>query len=75
MAQTERFKRAQAKVGLLKGELARRHAENKSLHDQLNAAKDKAGVAAANAVSTNQSSAKMVALRQTIRDEAFKEAA
>ena len=59
--------RVQAELGLLKGELAWLHAENKSLQGQLNRAKDEAEVTA-NAVSEYQSSAKMAALRQTIRD-------
>ena len=53
VAKTERLERAQAEVGLLKGELARLHSDNKSLKDQLEEAK----VAAANIVSKYQSSA------------------
>ena len=71
VARNERFERAQAKVGLLKGELARLHVDNRSLKDQLGEAK----VAAANVVSKYQFSAEMAALKQTIRDEAYEEAA
>ena len=62
----ERFEKAQAEVGLLKGELARLHADNRSLKDQLGEAK----AATANAVFEYQPSAKMATLKQTIRDEA-----
>ena len=75
MAQNKRFERAQAEVGLLKGELARLHVENKSLQDQLNVTKDEVGVTASNVVSEYQSLIKMASLRQTIQDEAFEEAA
>ena len=58
VAQNERFERGQAGVRLLKGELARLHAEKRLLQDQLNNAKYEAGAAAAKAVSEYQSSAK-----------------
>ena len=74
MAQNERFERAQAEVGLLKGELTWLYMENKTLQDQLNVTKDEAGVTAASAVFEYQSSAEMAALRQTIRDKTFEEA-
>ena len=41
----------------------------------MNEAKEEAGTAAAKAVSEYQSLAEMATLRQTIRDEAFEEAA
>ena len=63
VAQNKRFERAQAEVRLLKRELARLHAENRSLQDQLNEAKDEAGAAATKAVFEYQSLAEMVALR------------
>ena len=75
VARNERYKGFQAELRLLKGELALLYAENKSLYDQLNEAKDEAGVTAANMVSEYQSSTEMAALRQTIWDEAFKEVA
>ena len=67
VARNERFKKAQAKVELLKGELARLHADNRSLKNQLGEAK----VAAANEVSEYQSSLEMAALKQTICEEAY----
>ena len=60
---------------MLKRELAQPDANNRLLKSQLNEAKEEAGTAAAKAISEYQSSAEMAALRQTIRDEAFKEAA
>ena len=39
VARNEGLERAQAEVGLLKGELARFHADNRSLKDQLGEAK------------------------------------
>ena len=66
VAKNERFER----VGLLKGELARLHADNMSLKDQLGEAK----AAAANAISEYQSLAEMAVLNQTIWDEAYEEA-
>ena len=39
VARNKRFERAQAEVGMLKGELAKLHADNKSLQDQLGKAK------------------------------------
>ena len=74
VARSEKYEKVQDELGLLKEELARLHAENRSLQTQLNEAKEEAGTAAAKAVSEYQSSAKMAALRQTIRDEAFEEA-
>ena len=74
VAGTEKYKQVQAEVGLLKGELAWLHTDNRLLQTQLNEAKEEAGIATAKAVSEYQSWAKMVALRQTIRDEAFEEA-
>ena len=47
VAKNERLEKVQAEVGLLKRELARLHADNKSLKDQLEGAK----AAAANAAS------------------------
>ena len=70
----KKFERAQAEIRMLKEELAQLHAENRSLQEQLNEAKDEAKAAAAKAISKYQSSAEMVALRQTIRDEAIEEA-
>ena len=74
VAWNERYKGVQAEVGLLKGELACLHVENRLLQDQLNKAKEESGTAAAKAVSEYHSSAEMAALRQTIQDEAFEEA-
>ena len=71
MARTEGLEKAQAEVELLKGELAILHAENRSLKVQLEEAK----VAAANAISEHQSSVEMAALKQTVHDEAYEEAA
>ena len=51
VARNERYQKVQAELALLKGELSRFHAKNKSLQDQLKAAKDEVGVAAANVVS------------------------
>ena len=70
VARNERFKRAQAEVGLLKGELTRLYVDNRLLKDQLVEAK----VVAANAVSKYQSSVEMATLKQTTRDEAYEEA-
>ena len=61
VARTERLERAQAEIGLLKGELARLYMKNRSMEVQLEEAK----VAAANTVYEYQSSAEMVALKQT----------
>ena len=71
VARNQKFERAQAKVGLLKGELARLHTDNRSLYDQL----DKAKATATKAVSEYQSSVEMAALKQTIRDKTIEEAA
>ena len=70
MARNERFKRAQAEVGLLKEELARLHADYRSLKDQLGQAK----AAIANTIFEYYSSAEMAVLKQTIQDEAIEEA-
>ena len=70
VARNERFKRAQAEVGLLKGELATLHVDSRSLKDKLGEAK----AVAANTVSEYQSSTKMATLKQTTRDEAYEEA-
>ena len=72
--QIEKYEQVQAEVGLLKGELARFHADNRLLQTQMNKAKEEAGAAATKAVSEYQSSAEMATLKQTIRDEAFEEA-
>ena len=50
MARIERYERAQAEIGLLKGELAHLYAENRSLQDQLSETKDEAKAVAAKAV-------------------------
>ena len=71
MARNERLERAQAGVGLLKGELTRLHADNRSLKDQLEEAK----AVAAKAVFEYQSSAETIVLKQTIHDEAYEKAA
>ena len=63
VAQNERYERVQAEVGLLKGDLALLHAENRSLQDQLNEAKEEAGTAAGKVVSEYHSLTKMAALR------------
>ena len=70
MARNERFERVQVEVGLLKGELAKLHSNNKSLQDQLGEAKAEA----TKAVSEYQSSTEMAALKQTIRNEAIEKA-
>ena len=70
-----KYERVYDELGLLKRELARLDADNRSLKSQLNKAKEEAGAAVAKAVSEYQSSAEMAALRQTIQDEAFEEAA
>ena len=62
MARNERFERAQAEIRLLKRELARLHANNRSLQDQLREAK----ATAAKAASEYQSSVEMAAFKQTI---------
>ena len=74
VARNERFERAQVEIGLLKGELVKLHADNKSLQDHLGEAKAEAKVATAKEVSEYQSSVEMVALKQTIRDEVIEEA-
>ena len=71
VARTEGLERAQAEIGLLKGELTRLYAENRSLKVQL----EEANATVANAVFEYQSSAEMAALKQTIHDEAYEEAA
>ena len=70
-----KYERVQDELGLLKRELARLDADNRSLKSQLNETKEEVGTAAAKAISEYQSSAEMAALRQTIWDEAFEEAA
>ena len=60
---------------MLKEELAQLDADNMSLKSQLNETKEEVGTAVAKVISEYQSSAEMAALRQTIRDEAFEEAA
>ena len=70
-----KYERIQDELGLLKGELAQLDADNRSLKSQLNEAKEEARIAAAKAVSEYQSLAEMAALRQTIRDKAFKKVA
>ena len=70
VAKTERYERAKAEIGLLKRELAYLHAENKSLQNHLSEAK----ADAAKVISEYQSSAKMVALKQSIQDEVIEEA-
>ena len=75
VARSEKYEKVQDELGLLKGELTRLYAENRSLQTQLNEAKEEAGTATAKVVSEYQSSAEMATLRQTIWDEAFEEAA
>ena len=69
MARTEGLEKAQAKIELLKGELARLHAENRSLKVQLEEAK----ATTINTVSEYQSLVEMAALKQTVYDEAYEE--
>ena len=75
VTQTEKYEQVQAEVGLLKGELAQLHAYKRLLQTQLNEAKEEARTAVAKAIFEYQSSAEVAALRQTIWDEAFEEAA
>ena len=63
VARNQKFERSQAKVELLKGELARLHVDNRSLYVQL----DEAKATATKAVSEYQSSAEMAILKQTIQ--------
>ena len=60
VARNERMVRAQAKVGLFKGELVRLHANNRSLKDQLGEAK----ATAPKAVSKYQSLTEIAALKK-----------
>ena len=63
VAPTKKYEQVQAKVRLLKGELARLHADNRSLQTQLNEVKEEAGTTTAKVVSEYQSSAEMPDLR------------
>ena len=75
VAHNVKYEKVQDELGLLKGELARLDADNRSLKSQLNEAKEKIKIAATKTVFEYQSSAEMAALRQTIRDEAYEEVA
>ena len=75
VAHNVKYEKVQDELGLLKGELARLDANNRSLKFQLNRAKEEIGTVTVKAVSRYQSSAEMAALRQTNRDEAYEEAA
>ena len=74
VAWTEKYEQVQAEVRLLKGKLARLHADNKSRKTQLNKAKEEARIAVAKVIYEYQSLVEMAALRQTVRDQAFQEA-
>ena len=71
VARSKELEKARAEIWLLKGELARLHEESRSLRLQL----DKAKATMANVVSEYQSSEEMTALKQTLHDEGYEEAA
>ena len=71
VAKFKELEKAQAEIGLLKGQLARLHEEGRLLRLQL----DEAKAEAANAVFEYQSSEEMAALKQTFHDEGYEEAA
>ena len=73
MAQNVKYERLQDELGLLKGNLARFNADNRSLKSQLDEAKEEIRTVVAKTVFEYQSSSEMAALRQTIQDEAFEE--
>ena len=73
--QNVKYERLHDELGLLKGDLARFDVDNKLLKSQLDEAKEEVGTIAMKAVSEYQSSDKMAVLKQTIRDEAYEEAA
>ena len=75
VAHNVKYEKLQDELGLLKGDLARFDVDNRSLKSQLNEAKKEIETATMKAVSEYQSSAEMAALKQTIRDETYKEAA
>ena len=75
VAQTVKYDKLQNELGLLKGDLARFDVDNRLLKSQLDEAKEEIWAAAMKAVSEYQSSAEMAALKQTIRDETYEEAA
>ena len=74
VAQTVKYEKLQDELGLLKGDLARFDADNRPLKSKLNEAREEIGTATVKTVSEYQSSAKMAALKQTIRDETYEEA-
>ena len=61
-----KYEKLQDELGLLKADLARLDADNRSLKSKLTEAREEIGTAAMKAVSKYQSSAKMAALKQTI---------
>ena len=73
--QKVKYKRLQDKVRLLKGDLAQFDADNRLLKSQLDEAKEEVGTVSIKAVSEYQSSTDMAALKQTIQDETYEEAA
>ena len=75
VAQTVKYEKLQDELGLLKGDLARFDADNRLLKSKLNEAREEIGTATVKAVSEYQSSVEMAALKQTIRDESYEEAA
>ena len=75
MAQTVKYEKLQDELGLLKGDLSRFDADNRSLKSKLTETREEIRTAVVKAVSEYQSSAKMAALKQTIRDETYEEVA
>ena len=63
VAQTVKYEKLQDELGLLKGDLARFDANNRSLKSKLNEARQEIGIAAVKAVSEYQLSAEMAALK------------
>ena len=75
VAHNVKYEKLQDELGLLKGDLARFDADNRSLKSKLTEAREEIGTAAVKVVSEYQSSAEMAALKQTIRDETYEEVA
>ena len=71
VAQTVKYEKLQDELGLLKGDLARFDADNRSLKSKLTEAREEIGTAAVKAVFEYESSSKMAALKQTTRDETY----
>ena len=75
VAHNVKYEKLQNELGLLKRDLARFDADNRLLKSQLDEAKEEIGAAAVKVVYEYPSSVEMAALKQTIRDETYEEAA